>query len=252
MKIVHVDSHRPWRGGEQQVLYLTQFLHARGYDSIVVCQPQSALYRRCSEAGVPVKALSMRHEADVIAAWRLGRYLRRRQVDILHMHTPHAHMIGLFASMVASKVHKIVSRRVDFAPIRNRVSRWKYTRPDIFYLAVSDAVRHVMIADGVPAAQVQTVHSGIDPHRCDNVSAAPSLFPEGTRVVGTVGHLAGHKGHRYLIEAISHLVRTEPQIGLVIVGTGALRNALETQAAALGIADHIQFTGFRRDHFITG
>lgn len=247
MKIVHVDTHQPWRGGEQQVLYLTRFLQAQGHHSVVVCQPQSALYQRCTEAGLPVHPLPMRHEADVLAAWRLGRYLRQQQIDILHMHTPHAHTLGLLASLMAPQVRKIVSRRVDFAPRRNRFSRWKYTRADLHYLAVSHAVRQVLMANGITPCQVQTVHSGIDLQRCTALPAAPPLFPAGTRVIGTVGHLAGHKGQRYLIAALPHLLRTYPQIGCVIAGTGDLQATLTAQAAALGVAAHVQFTGFRHD-----
>ncbi len=247
MKIVHVDSHIPWRGGEQQVLYLSRYLRHRGHQSLIVCQPHSVLYQRAWEAGVPTRPLRMRHEGDVVAAWQLGTYLRRQQVGILHMHTPHAHMLGLMASMMASGVKQVVSRRVDFAPRPNRLSRWKYMRPAVRYLAVSEAVRRVLIGDGVPAHRVQTVHSGIDLQRFDAVPEAAPLFAAGTRVVGSVGHLAGHKGHRFLLEALPRVVQAEPKVGLVIAGTGALRATLEAQAAALSMAERVRFTGFRQD-----
>jgi glycosyltransferase involved in cell wall biosynthesis len=247
MKVVQLDSHMSWRGGEQQVLYLSQYLHEQGYDCTVVCPPHSALYQRAQEAGVPTVALPMRYEGDVVAAWRLGNYLRRQQVDILHMHTPHAHTVGLLASLRYAKVLKVVSRRVDFQPIRNMISRWKYLRPAVQYVAVSEAVRHILIESGVAACRVQTIHSGVDLQRFDTVAAAPALFPAGMRVVGTVGHLAGHKGHRYLLEATKYLLDLEPQVGVVIVGDGKLRPALEAQAVALGIAERVCFTGFRRD-----
>lgn len=247
MNIVHVDSHRPWRGGEQQVLYLTGFLNAQGHHSVVVCQPQSALHQRCVADGMPVKTIRMRHEVDVLAAWRLGQYLRQHQADILHMHTPHAHTIGLVASLMTPNVCKIVSRRVDFAPLRNRFSHWKYIRADLHYVTVSEAIRQVLVRDGIGAPQVQTIHSGIDLQRCDTVAPAAPLFPAGTRVIGTVGHLAGHKGQRYLIAALPHLLRAHPRIGCALVGTGDLHESLAAQAADLGVSDHVKFTGFRRD-----
>ncbi|MBM3223808.1 MAG: glycosyltransferase family 4 protein, partial [Candidatus Tectomicrobia bacterium] len=100
---------------------------------------------------------------------------------------------------------------------------------------------------GIPPQRVQTVYSGVDLQRFQAVPAAPPLFPMGTRVIGTVGHLAGQKGQRYLLEAFALLTRTEPEIGLVIAGDGALRGPLEAQAAALGITHQVCFTGFRRD-----
>jgi glycosyltransferase involved in cell wall biosynthesis len=163
------------------------------------------------------------------------------------MHTPHAHTIGLLAAKLAPYVRLVVSRRVDFAPARNWLSRCKYAHPGVQYVAVSDAVRHVLITSGVPAQRVQTIHSGIDLHRFPEIKAAPALFPAGTRIIGTVGHLAGHKGHRYLLEAIALLIRDEPRLGVVIAGDGALRATLEAQAVALGITAHVCFTGFRHD-----
>src|SRR5712691_13213257 len=193
VNIVHLDSQMPWRGGEQQVLHLSQLLHTWGHNSVIVCQPHSALYQRAQEARVPVQALRMRHELDLMAAWKLGRYLRRQRVEILHMHAPHAHSIGLLACMWAPTVHKVVSRRIDFAPIRNLLSRWKYTLPKVHYVAVSEAVRQVLITSGIPAHHVQTIHSSTDLRRFDDTQEVAPLFPTGTRVVGTVGHLAGFR-----------------------------------------------------------
>jgi glycosyltransferase involved in cell wall biosynthesis len=247
MKIVQLDSHVSWRGGEQQVLYLSQYLHACGYDCVVVCPPHSALYARAQEAGIRTRALPMRYEGDVLAVWRLGCYLRQQRVDILHMHTPHAHTIGLLASLWHPGVRQVVSRRVDFPPGRNVISRWKYLRPAVQYVAVSHAVQQILIASGIAAGRVRTIYSGIDLHRIDDVEPAAALFPAGTQVVGTVGHLAGHKGHRYLLEATQYLLQLEPRSAVVIVGDGKLRATLEAQAASLGIAERVCFTGFRRD-----
>ena len=247
MKIVQLDSQRSWRGGEQQVLYLSQALQARGYDNVIVCQPQSALSQRATEAGLPTWNLPMRHEVDLTAVWRLGRYLRRRQIDILHMHAPHAHTIGLLARRLAPSVRLVVSRRVDFDPIRHWGSRWKYHAAGVYYLTVSDAIRQVLLTSGIPAKQVQTIHSGIDVRRDETVPDAAALFAEGTRVIGTVGHLAGHKGHAYLLEAMRHLLHDEPRVGVAIIGTGDLQPALEAQAAALGINERVRFPGFRLD-----
>ena len=178
MNIVHLDSQVPWRGGEQQVLHLSQLLHTWGHNSMIVCQPHSALYQRAQETQVPVQALRMRHELDLMAAWKLGQYLRRHQIEILHMHAPHAHAIGLLACVWAPTVHKVVSRRTDVAPIRNVLSRWKYTLPKVHYVAVSEAVRQVLIASGISAHCVQTIYSSIDVRRFNETQEiAPPISP---------------------------------------------------------------------------
>ncbi len=247
MKIAQLDSQLPWRGGEQQVLYLSQALHANGYDHVTICQPHSELYQRACEARLPVYTLRVRNDVDLVAVWKLALYLRREQVDILHMHESRGHMIGLLAGWLNPQMRKVVSRRVVHQPIRNLFSRWKYQLPRVQYLAVSDAVRQVLMDCGIPGTQVRTIHSGIDLKRFDNVPVAEPLFPPGVRVVGTVGHLANSKGQRYLLKAAQCLIRDEPKLGVAIVGDGELRQTLEAQAADLGIAEHVRFTGFRRD-----
>ncbi len=247
MKIAHLNSWLFWRGAEQQVLYLAQFLRAQDYDSVVVCPARGALSQRAGEAGISVMPLEMRHDLDLVAAWRLGSWLRRRRIDILHMHDPHAHSIGLLACLMAPRVRKVVSRRIDRRPRRSLLSRYKYTVPDIQYVAVSEAVRIVMLESGIAADAVRTVHSGVDLARIDGVQETVSVFPAGARVIGTVGHLDGYKGHRYLLQAMSHLQQVEPRACLVIVGEGRLRAELEAEAADLGLSGSVCFTGFRRD-----
>ena len=195
MKIVQLDSHVSWRGGEQQVLYLSQYLHGCGYDCVVACPPHSALYQRAQEAGIPTRALPMRYEGDVLAAWQLGRYLRRQRVDILHMHTPHAHTIGLLASLWHPGVSARSCRGVSIShPLRNVLSRWKYLRPAAQYVAVSQAVQQILIDSGIAACRVQTIHSGIDLHRVDDVAPAAGAVSRWHAGGGDGGASGGAQG----------------------------------------------------------
>jgi len=50
-------------------------------------------------------------------------------------------------------------------------------------------------------------------------------------------------GQQFLLEAFAGLTRDRRDVRLVICGTGALRDALTTQARTLGIADRVTFTG---------
>lgn len=66
-------------------------------------------------------------------------------------------------------------------------------------------------------------------------------------VIGAVGRLVERKGFRYLIEAMSWLVKERDHITLAIVGDGPQKEALQRQAASAGLADKVRFLGFRRD-----
>jgi hypothetical protein len=55
----------------------------------------------------------------------------------------------------------IASRRVDFHLKGNSLSRWKHRQVDCF-IAASEAIRQILLHDGVEADRAVTVHEGID------------------------------------------------------------------------------------------
>src|SRR5712692_6652332 len=141
-------------------------------------------------------------------------------------------------------------RRVDFHLSRNSFSRWKHRQVDCF-IAASEAIRQMLVADGVEADRTVTVHEGID---VDHVLAAPPVkvhdafwLPHGAPVVGNVAALVPHKGQRYLIDAAHLVVRQIPDARFVILGEGELREHLEKQVHEHHLEKHVLLPGFRTD-----
>jgi glycosyltransferase involved in cell wall biosynthesis len=248
---LHLDGERTWRGGEQQALYLTTGLQARGHRVTVACQPGSPLAERAREAGLEVAEVRMRGEADFLAVLALRRLMRRGGFDIVHMHTSHAHTIGCTAAALARRGRTIVSRRVDFGVAKNLVSGFKYRHAVDRFVAISHAIKRVLMAGGVDERRIAVVHSGVDLGRFEDVP--PNRFrdelgfPPDAPVIGNVAHMADHKGQRYLIAAMPAVLAAEPRARLVVVGDGELRGALEAQARELDVGRAVTFTGFRTD-----
>jgi glycosyltransferase involved in cell wall biosynthesis len=67
------------------------------------------------------------------------------------------------------------------------------------------------------------------------------------RSIITVGNLIRRKGHRYLLAAMETVVSEFPDVTLHVVGTGPLREELESQTESLGIDDSVMFHGFVDD-----
>ena len=252
MPVLHINTERTWRGGEQQALYLARGQKDRGLTVTVACQPDSPMADRAAESGLDVAQVRMSGEADVASAYKLARLIRERESSIVHMHTSHAHTVGCLASALARRGVRIVTRRVDFRPIKNAFSKFKYRWGVHKYVAISNAIKQVMVADGIAADRIAVVHSGIDISRFDIAPAQPELRNEfqldpNRLVVGNVAHMADHKGQRYLIEAVPDVLREFPTAKFVIVGDGELRSDLEARVARLGIEDSVIFAGSRND-----
>lgn len=247
MKILHINTEKTWRGGEQQVLYLIKGLKERGHTPVVVCQPGSPLEDAVINAGIEVVPVRMRGEFDLPAAWQIGRLLRKGNYDILHTHTSHAHSIGLLARLFGKVKGMAVSRRVDF-PIK---SRFKYKFFDVQYIAVSEAIKRVMMDGGVSEKKIDVVRSCIDLSRLDNAPIADIRADLGISkdavVIGNIAHMADHKGQIYLIRAALIVKNKYPDTKFVVVGDGELRKELEAEVRRLGLDGIVIFTGFRKD-----
>jgi glycosyltransferase involved in cell wall biosynthesis len=253
---LHIDTARTWRGGQNQVLLTVNGLRAAGDRAALVAHPDGELRLRAAE-GLELIPIAPRTEMDLSAAWRLSRVVRRLTPDVIHAHDPHGVAMAALALSIAGSSIKprgapplVASRRVDFHLKGNSFSRWKHRQVDCF-IAASDAIRRMLIADGVPAARTVTVHEGID---VDRVAAAPPVnlheafwLPHHAPIVGNVAALVPHKGQRHLIEAAHLVIRDLPDVRFVILGEGELRDALERQVREHRLEKHVFLPGFRTD-----
>lgn len=249
---IHIDTAKTWRGGQRQVLLTVFGLRERGHRTVLVAHPEGELAARASE-GHDLIRLAPRAEVDLHAAWKLSRIIKKMRPDIVHAHDPHAvAMASLALSFMTSGTCPaiVASRRVAFHLKGHAFSRWKYHQVDCF-VAASNAIRAMLIGDGIDGDRVVTVYEGIDLHR---VQAEPAAnihaefwLPTHAPVVGAVAALTQEKGHKYLIEAAALVVRDVPDTRFVILGEGELRPSLERQVKELRLEKHVVLPGFRAD-----
>jgi glycosyltransferase involved in cell wall biosynthesis len=249
---LHIDTARTWRGGQNQVLVTVMGLRGLGHRTILVAHAEGELRQRAKE-GLELFPLAPRTEMDLGAAWKLARLIKQLRPDVIHAHDPHGvAMAGIALSMstLPSPPPLFASRRVDFHLKGSSLSRWKYRQVDCFICA-SEAIRQILVADGVPEDRTVTVHEGIDLER---VEAAPPArlheelwLPHHAPLVGNVAALVPHKGQRHLVEAAALVVRQVPDARFVIAGDGELRQALERQIKEHHLEKHVLLAGFRPD-----
>ena len=252
---LHIDTARTWRGGQNQVLLTVNGLREIGQRAALVAHPDGELRKRAAE-GLELVPLAPKSEMDFTAAWRLNRVIKRLKPDVIHAHDAHGvAMAGLALSLGASTTKGgepplVVSRRVDFHLRGNSFSRWKHRQVDCF-IAASEAIRRMLVSDGVPEERTVTVHEGID---VDHVVSQPLVdvhqaffLPHGAPVVGNVAALVPHKGQRHLIEAAHIVVQKMPDVRFVILGEGELREALERLIKEYRLEKHVLLPGFRTD-----
>ena len=227
-------------------------LRALGHRTMLVAHAGGELRQRAQE-GLELMPLAPRMEMDLSAAWRLSRVIKEVRPDVIHAHDPHGVAMAALALSMSTQLFKpplIASRRVDFHLRGSALSRWKYRQVDCFICA-SEAIRQMLIGDGIPQARAVTVHEGVDLERIESAEPArlheALWLPHHAPIVGNVAALVPHKGQKHLIEAAALVVRQVPDARFVVAGEGELRASLERQIKEHNLEKHVFLLGFRTD-----
>ncbi|HEY6826767.1 MAG TPA: glycosyltransferase family 4 protein [Gemmatimonadaceae bacterium] len=248
-RVLHVDTEHGWRGGERQALWLAIELARRGHRSIVAARAGEPLAVRSTEAGLEVVPCSPLGELDPRAALQLHATIRRERIDVVHAHTAHAVAVGALAT-IGTRTPMVVARRVDFPLRANAGTRWKYGRAAAI-VAVSDAVRRVLVDGGINPSLVTVVPDGVDVHRAAVPASDDTLaslgVQRGAPLVVQVAQLVGHKDPINFVRAVAHARRIVPTLQALLVGDGPLRGHVEREIHTLMLDGAIHLAGYRTD-----
>lgn len=178
----------------------------------------------------------------------LRRRLRDGQFQIMHAHDGRAQTISFRASM-GLPVRRVASRLVAFTPRHPLVHRWKYSLTAHGVIALSEAVRDVLIEAGVPDSHIEVIVPGIEmpqlPTNEERLAARAKWgFTNQEFVIGHVAAFTHEKGQDVALRVAMLLVNKMPQARMILAGDGPERSApamLELAQAASSIA---QLPGF--------
>jgi len=253
VRIVHLVIGGEVAGGQVVALRLARAAQDRGHEVSFVSPTPGPFLDRVEAEGMRAHVLPVSGALDVSAVARLSALLRRERADILHTHGHFSgNVVGRLAGRlggagVIAHMHVENAFRVGGAGRQAQIALDNATaRLCASIVAVSDATRESLLAQGYPTARTVTIHNGIEP--AEPVEAAP-LAPSGPRVL-EVARLCDVKGQRELIRALPRLKRQDAVVLLAgedIETGGAFRRELEQEAEALGVGDRVQFLGYRSD-----
>jgi glycosyltransferase involved in cell wall biosynthesis len=243
-------------GAQEHVHSLVTRLNPECYEVRVVSLSHGSSVRRLQRAGIDVTVIdepddrrAVRELADSVASFA---------PEIIHNHMYRAEVIGTRAALllgekgckrpaIISTVHSSRIRCVDdrqtirqLTPLMDRL------------IVVSRAIEEKVREEGRVGAPVSLIYNGVDLQRYNHQQPCCTLhdeygIPEEAPIVGVVARLEAEKGHRTLIDAWPEVLAAVPNAWLLVVGEGSERDALEAEAASLGLSERVVFTGRRED-----
>lgn len=196
---------------------------------------------RC--AGVPIVHIplpSLRPAAALSAAIRVGRYIRKHRIRLLHAYDTSAVLMVPVAR--ALRVPAILSSalgRRDLLDSRShRLTRWTDRMVDAIVVNCEAMRRHLVDDERVSRERIELCYNGVvtteffpsDPPR-------PPVLLDASLVIGSVCVLRPEKALSVLQEAFSKIRHLDLRMKLVFVGGGEELAKLRKNAIRLGIAD---------------
>jgi glycogen synthase len=259
-----IDNQR--RIGLDPVVVTSPFFPAKDRGLVVEAINGTSYYRTNH---IPVPASARFKLASYFVRMRMvSRYrkavmqvARRERPDVIHAHSSYA---NLYAAVPAARelgvplIYEVRTLWGESAVIENGLRRnslkhrlvWRFElgamrRADLV-VPIARGIRDELVRRGIPSEKLKIVPNGVDSSHFQPVPVDTALAERiglrGRFIVGFVGSILRLEGLSTLLDAY-HICRAHSrEVGLVIVGDGPERTALEAQARQLGLED-VVFAG---------
>lgn len=279
MRILHILDHSiPLQSGYAfRTLAILRAQHELGWDTIHLTSPKQGLsehaeevvdglrfYRTRADAG-PLSSIPVAREFDLMGrtAQRLHEIVQRVKPDILHAHSPSLNAIPALRVGRRNGIPVVYEVRafwedgaVDHGTSREWGLRYRLTRGlETYALKRADAVtticeglRSDIVDRGIAPGKVTIIPNAVNvddfaPGAGPDDVLKRKLGLEGARVIGYIGSFYAYEGLDLLIEALPIMLRSDPDIRLLLAGGGPQAELLKARSSALGIADKVVFAG---------
>ncbi|MCZ6510834.1 MAG: glycosyltransferase [Alphaproteobacteria bacterium] len=246
-------------GTERHLLEILPAIDRKRFDICIVATrgagPLDDEMRRRGVRVIVATSLRARVPSLVDALVRIVRILRRENPDIVHFYLPEAYLLGGLAAVLSGFGPRVMSRRsLNNYHRRHRFSapleKWFHRRMDAV-LANSQAVADQLLGEGVVAARLHTVYSGIDTGLTvgisrDDVRRRLDISPHSLAII-CVANLIPYKGHRDLLQALAMAAPRlpEPWFLLLVGRDDGIGASLKEYAMSGGIDGNIRWLGER-------
>jgi glycosyltransferase involved in cell wall biosynthesis len=269
--VVSVFGVKPFRigGTETFARELSLQLHERGWKSVLcfLKAPPDDVRKFLELPNVAVEVLEDSTNANWRATKNLAGILHRHKPEILHLHF--TGFLGIYPWLARLRSVKKVfftdhtSRPAGYkdrrAPFWKRIVARIINSPITRVICVSQyGQRCLTTLDLLPKERHELVYNAVDLSRVKQKPNAGIDFrsrygiPADRVVVVQVSWMIPEKGIPQLLQAARSVLAINSMVHFVLVGEGAYREQFMKDADALGIGQHITWTGLIQDPFNEG
>lgn len=176
--------------------------------------------------------------------------------DLIHAHDWMTFPAGIEAQKISNKpllahIHSTEIDRSGGHGINSEVFKieGRGVKKSDGVIAVSNFTKEKILKNyHVDENKIETVYNAINKNEfSDNISFENHFNFYGKKIVLFLGRITLHKGPDYFLYAAKKVLEKNKDAIFVVSGSGDMERQVVEQAADLGIADKVLFTGFLRD-----
>lgn len=258
-----LDIGGQFGGAERFGVELGFQLHKLGYD-VTICSffrtggnQEAEWEKRIVDAGLGLLTLQPWRGRNSFGTFlfsiiKLVRACRKSPPEIVHSHF----QLGTFAAIVLKKYLnvEVCIRTAHLASewekgllgkVKSSLANYFYPR----YLDIQVGVSQEIVDNLLKTYQhsmkmipVRLIFNGINIEK-ENAITLGQVKKESPYTIGSIGRLAEQKGFSDLISATAIARKQIPNLKLILIGDGELRESLQAEAKKYQIEDHVTFTG---------
>lgn len=265
MKILHLIYTRAISGAEKYLLDLLPGLKQQGIECEFMCvgpkKNEQLLKSYCDQMlalGIKSTLILKANNFQYFSiAKTINHYVVKNNIQIIHSHLIIGDMLAAIIKRFYNNSIRLFSTKHGYQEkyLINYGKGKKKIPYGVYYffskliinkidenITISKAIADMFCTLQLGKKKMKFLHHGVNVKETGEQKGITDPFQK----LIVVGRLAEMKGHKYLISALPLILKRFPRLTLLIIGEGKLKNELFNQAGNLGIAEHVEFTGFQK------
>lgn len=243
-------------GAERLVLNQANMYNSKEFNFHVITFRPGHLEKEFSKSKAKYSTLNTKFRFSITALLRLNSYIKKNKIEILHAHLIEPEIYAMLLKILNPKLNVVITKHNanDF-------------RKSLFWgllgkltsvcaenvIAVSGTVKRFSVKyEHISPKKIVVYPNGTDTSKVKRAKNAIAVrkrlgLKNNDFVVGIVGRLTEQKGHILLIKAAELLKNKIPNLKVIIIGEGELRDSLQYEVEKKKLENNIKFLGFRHD-----
>jgi len=258
LRVLQLGSPTGLYGAERWILALIKYLNPALVETIVGViyddpKLEAPLLKEAERLGFETVRIEAYGKFNFEAVKKLRRFLKEREIHILHTHAYKQDLVGWLATRglptrILSTPHGWSKEPDPKLWIYEKLNRLAFYGFDRVAPLSKELYQGLCRLPGLKR-RLTLIENAVDIDEIRSVKEIPpeveKIREQGFFVVGYIGQLIHRKGLDILLKALAD--EAFRKVHLFIVGDGPLRGKLEAEARSLGLSERVHFTGFRKD-----